>query len=230
MHNWNRLLPLGGVVIYPDILYKDVNDVLTKERTDTELFFHTYAAYRRRPLFKGNWVPRQYCAYIYKNDKLLGCILSHEILDNPDGYGEEDFEFFKLLYPDYRNTKYARYMTADFLHIMFMSDIAKRLYAYVPSKLTMSKYFFDVMDTHQMPCVGVRFSSDNLEVQKYIKISKTFVVGEQSYAIVEFDGDTYREMDLVNYMSAVPGRNLQILDRWFKDMNDAAQAVKELCA
>jgi len=231
MQNWDRLLPETGIIIFPNIIYKDVNDISIEERESTRKFFKSNTAYLSHTISvninKGNQIDRSYCVYVYKDDDCLGCVLSQEILDNPDGYGKYDFENLKLIYPQYRGTKYIRYLMSDFLHIMFKSEIAKRLYAYVPIKLVSSSFFYDVIDIDKMPCIGKRYSSDALKVQTYINIKHPFKCGDYDFGILELDGDIYNQMNLVEYMSKIPNRDPKIIKRWIKEMDHAAKLVKE---
>jgi len=232
LQNWDRLLPSEGIIIFPNILYKDVNDISLEEREITRKFFKYNPTYLTHTtsinINKGSQIDRKYCIYAYKDDICIGCILSQEILDNPDGYGKYDFENIKLVYPEYRQTKYVRYLMSDFLHLMFKSGIAKYLYAYVPIKSSASLFFYDIIDMNKMPCIGKRYISDTPDVQKYISINHPFKYNDNHFAILEFNGEIYNSMDLVTYMSAVPNRSLETIKRWIKEMDNAAKQVKKL--
>lgn len=232
LQNWDRLLPSEGIIIFPDVIYKDANDISIENRTTIRTYFKYDSQYLSHATTintpKGNKIDRKYCIYVYKKDKLLGCILTQEILDNPDGYGKDEFELIKLLRPEYRFTKYARYMVSDFLHFMFKSNIAKKLYSYVPAKSTTSKYFLDVMDSDKMPCIGIRYISDSIGVQKYISVKKIIDDSEQLFAILEFDGKIYNNMNLFEYMNVVPNRKPETINRWLYEMDNAAKQIKEL--
>lgn len=233
MHNWNRLLPVEGIIISPWIHYKDVNDISEQERLKVQKFFQQNKGYQDvRPVLKlvhrGSKVNRQYCIYVYRKRDLLGCILSREYIDNPDGYSLGDFECVKLLYPEFRDTKYSRYMFSDFMHMLFISQIAKRLYLYTLAKRTESTSFLDVADRERMPCIGQRFDSDSPDVQRYIIVRKKFDIEGIPFVIIEYNGDIYRSMDLYAYMKAVPGRSEEVIQAWISEMNLAATIIKDI--
>jgi len=230
---WDRLLPEKGIKIYPDILYKDVNDISIEKRLANKRFFaedreYSIARKRSRMIRKGKVFGRKYNVYVYKKDQPLGNVLAIEVLDNVDGYGQGDFAFIKLVYPKYRHTKYSRYISADYLHMMFKSGIANRFYFYAPARETDSQFFLDVMDLKEIPCAGIKYSTDGLMAQRYAIVKKKFMVNGRLFALIEFNGDIFISMDLKAYMSIVPNRKQETVERWISEMDNAALKIKEV--
>lgn len=227
---YNRWLPEGGIEISPDIKYLDVNDTSINERKRTKEFFEEdkeYQKSRRRSFFikKTGYVRRKIGTYVYKKEEPIGIIISWEIIDGLDGYGDKDFTCSKLIYPKFRHTKYSRYASSDFMHIAFVSGLVNKFYMYVPATNSDSNFYYDIADADNMPCMGIRFSSDGPTVQKYIFVKKQIDTMAGPMALVEFDGEIYKSMNLEEYMQAVPGRSPEVVTTWLHEMNAAAEKV-----
>ena len=230
---FDRFMPHGGITIYPDIRYVDANDVDPTVRKLCRDLFDIDPAYKAMRA-KLNILPysplycRQFCTYVYKRGDLIGTLIYKEILNNPYGYREGDFLVAKRVLPDYRHTKYSRYMAADMIHMMFKSGIANNLYTYVmvkegaPSMGT----FWEIGDFENAPCVGTVFRSDGPTVQKYMLIKHA----NANHAILEFNGAIYKSMDLMEYFMAAVGRTEELAKRWLTEMDLAAELVRSAYA
>lgn len=211
--------------------YIDVNDISEAERKSTKDFFFGDPAYIvlnniGSMIPHGDKINRRFCTYVYKKDVPVCNIVLREYVDNPDGYSLNDFYFHKWVWPDFQHTKYARYALADLMHIIFMTHTGNNLYCYAPSKSD-DEFFLDSMNMEILPCSGVRFPTDGLDVQKYIRIKKRFKVLSYPYVLIEMNGDIYRDMDLMEYFMAAPDRNEAIVRKWLEEMGEAARKVQD---
>lgn len=224
-----RFMPQSGIQIYPNIVYRDANDIDYNTRNLVRLVFETdpeYVGLRTRINFV-SYTPiygREFCTYVYKGTELLGNLVYKEITNNPHGYGHNDFLVAKRVLPEFRRTKYSRYMAGDMIHMMFKSGLAKRLYTYVikrndaPDEGT----YWEVADFSQ-PCAGEQFTTDGPSVQKYISIKRRFPTS----LLMEFNGDVYNSMDLLKYFTATVGRTEDMAKQWIAEMDFAAEKVRE---
>lgn len=227
--NFQRFLPKEGVQVYPNVFYYDINDIDHKLRMYYKQFFEYDKEYRPltqrgRKMDRGKNINKKYCSYIYKDDNLVGLILLFEYLDNPDGYGKNDYRYTKLIMPEYRGTKYSRYCGADIMHMVFVSGLAKRLYTYAVANKLVGTYV-DQIDL-KAPCMGEVYESDG-PIQEYMKITKKLKTPYGPYVILEFNGETYNKMDLKKYFLAAPGRTEEVAIKWIKEMDHAASIMKE---
>jgi len=231
---FSRLIPEEGIKIYPSIQYIDSNDVSEEERRTTKEFFSNDSQYLVTMNFascvpKGKKVGRQYCVYAHRldNGDAIGNVKFNEVLDNPHGFGENDFHYVKWIFPQYRYTKYSRYIIGDLIYLLFMAGVANRLYVYVPLKkdIDNSKFWMGNVDKLLAPCLSRQYDSDSNEVQKYIKVNQIVPGFKVDYMLLEFNGDIYRNMDHRAYLSAVPGRSKETVDRWLEEMNEAALLI-----
>jgi hypothetical protein len=227
---YDRLLPPGGCYM-TGVHYIDIHDIPEKESNKVKYYFehdpcqivlNKIGGY----IPKGKRMSRQYCVRVKKNDSNICSIVLMEFLDNPDGYSNNDFYYFKLVRKEYIHTKYSRYAIADLLHIIFMSGMGNNLYCYVPVKNN-SEFFMDAINRDMLTCASPRFESDGINVQKYILIKKRFNVLSYPYILIEINGDIYKNMDLKKYMMAVPGRSENKIEQWLSEMNKAAQQVRD---
>lgn len=231
-NTFSRLIPARGIYIAPKLLYKDVNDVDISERSACKTICGQDPGYRvlmnmGQYIAKGNIYDRRFCVYIYNDKDLIGNIVFTEILDNPHGYTKRDFFYVKWILPEYQHTKYSRYAIGDMIHILFKSNIANRLYVYMPARDVKSDFFFDQIK-EDCPCCSKRYPSDNANVQKYIiskGITATFPV---KYVLIEFNGDIYRNMDLEEYLMAGGHRKIEAVRAWLKEMDFAVEEVKRV--
>lgn len=226
----NRLIGPEGLYIYP-LTYKDVNDASEEERNRHKDFFAQSEAYKRirQGLNVGSKTNRNFCVYAYKGPEFVGSTIMKEFLDNPDGYGENDFLYTKWVYPAFEQSKESRHMSGDLFHMLFMSGLAKRMYSYTPGRAdAVSKFFFDRVDSSS-PCIPNRYATDNIMLQKYISVSKEIDVDGKFYVILNMDGDTYRSMDHLAYLMAPggPARTQEKCEEWLKQMDLAAEVVKK---
>lgn len=225
-----RFIPKDGLTIFPNLIYRDANDVSEKERFATKRVFGDDPEYRvlnklGSYISKGTKYRTRLCTYVYEGTKHIGNIMFTEFLDNPNGYGKMDFHYVKWIEKDYRHTKHSRYVIGDLIHILFKAGIANRLYSYMPAKNTESTFFFDQIG-QDTPCVSKRYPSDSPDVQKYI-ISKGIVADfPVKYVLIELNGDIYRSMDLEEYLMAAPHRKIEDVHRWLDEMDKAAKTVK----
>jgi hypothetical protein len=226
-----RFIPKDGLTIFPDLVYRDVNDISEKERFATKKIFGEDPEYTVLSNM-GSYVPKgteyriRLCTYVYKGTDHIGNIMFTEFLDNPNGYGKKDFHYVKWIEEKYRHTKYSRYIIGDLIHILFKSGIANRLYSYMPAKNTQSTFFFDQIG-QDAPCVSKRYPSDSPDVQKYI-LSKGVVADfPVKYVLIEFNGDIYRGMDLEEYLMASPNRKIEDVRKWLVEMDKATKMVRD---
>lgn len=229
LNNFNRFIPKNGIQVYPNVRYYDINDISEKTRLYYKQFFEKDKEYkplthRGRKMARGTIISRKYCSYVYKKENLIGLILLFEYLDNPDGYGKNDFRYTKLIMPEYRGTKYSRYCGADIMHMVFTSNFIKRLYTYAVANKKHGTYV-DRIDL-KAPCMGIVYPSDG-SIQEYMKITKSLETPYGPYVILEFNGDLYNNTDLKKYFLAAPGRTEELADKWIKQMNLAASIVKK---
>ena len=232
LSKFDRLLPEEGIEIYPNILYRDVNDVDAQIRSETKQYFKNDPSYgalldHSHLITKGSKTGKRYCVYIDKGPTTLGNLVYTEILDNPHGMGQGDFLLHKWIYPEFRGTKYSRYASADLIHMLFISGAAKRLYFYIP--LGKGKAFWDKMRANQdlIPCLPKLYAHDGPDVQKYMYVKEEIDTEWRAYSLVVVDGELYKAMDLRAYMNAIPGRTPEVVERWITEMNAAAEKVKE---
>jgi hypothetical protein len=222
---WDRLIPEQGINIYPNVTYRDANDIsedIRLKSSDDILSdpLQNRLQEQRKVIKSGTKFDRKYSIYVYQMNKLIGIWILREPLDNPHGYGKDDFHFVKYIYPEFRHTRFVRYASADLMHMLFISRKANRLYSYLPCISTESKFYMDKADP-TLPCLGKRFGSDGVDVQKYIIVKEEILASSGNYIILEFNGDIYRSMDLGTYMR-VHGRSDEVIDRWIKEMDGAA--------
>lgn len=229
---YDRLLPKEGICVYPNVWYYDANDLSEETRASIIYSFEVDPAYKKlreegKAIHKGSVIGRWYRVYVFRNDDLVGIIVLNEILDNPHGFGEGDFNSSKWICPKYRNTKYSRYAMSDVIHMMFMSGLASRLYSYQKAVEGTQGSYFDRVD-RSSPCLGIFYPTDGPDVQKYRRVVCELHTEHGDYILAENIGDVYREMNLKEYFMTPPGRIEEVVDRWLKEMNEAARRVKEV--
>jgi len=116
---------------------------------------------------------------------------------------------------------------SDVIHMMFMSGLANRLYSYVKAVDGAQGSFYDRVD-RSSPCIGIVYSTDGPNVQKYKRVIRDLHTEHGNYILFENVGDIYRKMNLKEYFMTPPGRKEKIVDRWLIEMDDAARKVKEV--
>lgn len=233
-----RLLPPDGIKIYPGITYRDVNDVTPEERQRTKSFFgfdpsYTVAIKLGEFLPKGKTVGRRFCVYADLEGTPIGNIVFTEVLDNPHGYGKDDFLYHKWIYPEFRYTKYSRYITGDLTHMLFKGGVCRRLYVYVPVVSDTdreSKFWMDIVNKPLAPCLSKQYPTDSSDVQKYIIPKQIIPAFKQDYLLLELNGEIYNSMDLRAYLLTAPNRTPEVVDRWLVEMDEAAAQVRSLYA
>jgi hypothetical protein len=230
LSEFDRLIPEGGICVYPEVWYFDVNDIPIKERISSKRFFREDPDYRRlydhrNLIFKGEKTGRRFCAYIYRDLEAVGNIVFTEVIDNPHGFGKNDFSYHKWIFPKYRKTKYSRYAISDLIHMLFISGIARRIYVYTLARKDSEGHPLWERIDFSLPCASIIYDSDGPETQKYIFLKQEFQTPWATYLLLEFNGDIYRSMDLKKYFMAAPGRDEKIVERWLKEMNEAADEV-----
>lgn len=229
---YDRLLPKEGICVYPNVWYYDVNDIPEETRVYIVYGFEIDSVYKKlreenKVIYKGSIIGRRYCVYVYRNDNLVGIIILKEILDNPHGFREGDFFSAKWICPKYRNTKYSRYAMSDVIHMMFMSGLANSLYSYVKAIEGTQGSFYDRVD-RSSPCLGIIYSTDGPDIQKYKKVVRELHTEHGDYILTENVGNVYRKMNLKKYFMIPPGRKEEVVDKWLKEMDEAARKVKEV--
>jgi hypothetical protein len=118
----------------------------------------------------------------------IGFLSLKEYLNNPDGYGEGDFLQEKWIAQPFQRTIYSKFISLISLHLMFLSGLAKRIYAYMPA---FKEDLWQSISDEKSVCVGIPYLKD---VSKpFIKVVKK-VIGENTYFLMEFDGEMYRSM------------------------------------
>jgi len=227
---FKRLIPEGGLCVYPGVWYYDVADIDKEIRTKVRGEFKHDPEYIVSENF--TWLidkgkkNRTFVSYVYKDQELVGIIRFDEYLKNPDGYGYGEFVFSKLIVPKYRRTKYSRYAFSDLMHWLFMADVAKNLYTYAPllKEYNENDFFMNIIDKQLLPCFGVQFAKDGKDVQKYIIVKKIIKTRIKDFALLEFNGDIYRNMDLLKYFST--STDIETAKKWLDDMNEGAERIK----
>ncbi len=229
---FTRFIPKDGLTIFPNLTYRDVNDISEKERFSTKRIFGEDPEYRVLNNM-GSYIPKgkkyktRLCTYVYEGANHIGNIMFTEFTDNPNGYKVNDFHYVKWIQEVYRHTKHSRYVIGDLVHMLFKSGIANRLYSYMPAQETESTFFFDQIG-QDAPCVSKRYPSDNPDVQKYI-ISRGIVADfPVKYVLIELNGDIYRNMNLEEYLMAAPNRRIEDVRKWLVEMDKASEIVKEI--
>ena len=231
-HRFSRFIPKGGIQIYPNVWYIDFHDMEQTEVTKIRNWFnadpmHLQLEEHGKAIFKGQYTGVAYLVYVKKDDKWLGVLSAAEKLDNPHGYGQFDFHYVKWIFPEFQHTKYSRWASGDFMHMGFVSGAVHRFYSYFPADPGEHDTYYMNRVRQYLPCLGKRLPVDGLDVQKYIRIKNEFETQYGPYFLVEFNGDIYKQMDLRNYLSLVPNRPTEVVDRWIKEMDDAAAKVRE---
>jgi hypothetical protein len=181
---------------------------------------------RRNLIPKGDIHGSRCCTYVYKSGDPVGNIILTEILNNPDGYGKGDFLYHKWIYPKYRRTKYSRYAIGDVFHMVFMSGVANHLYTYTLANNSSGTTLWEKVDL-SCPCVGVIHDSDKYLKQNYISVRRVIPTEWKTYILVEFDGEKYRKMDKAEYLSSNSHHDKELVDKWMKEMDAAAEKVRE---
>jgi len=227
-----RLIPTGGLFIEPNVWYYDHYDVSADEVKSKRKFFDEDEQYkdlssRISSIRRGTTIGRKFSVYVTREGEKIGNIEFVEYLDNPDGYGKDDFMAIKWIYPNFRNTKYSRYAAADLIHFLFKSGIAKRIYHYTPVKSLVGNYY--TMVDARLPCVGKIYPEDG-PVQQYFFIRKTMETPSDKFALVEFNGESYLNMDLKQYIFFTSAKTVpeHKIDKWMERMDLAAAEISRL--
>jgi len=238
LYRFAKFIPKSGICVYPKVWYYDANYIPDDVRKAHKHFFHTDNEYKeqfdRKPYcywinLDAKQIGTRYCAYIYRKDVCIGSIYFTEHFDNPDGYTKKgDFQLNKWIYPEFRRTIYSRYALGDLIHMLFISGLANRLYAYQEARedWKVQEELWQRID-NTTPCRGIKFPSDTPEVRPYIRCVKMIHTKVRDFVLTEFNGDIYRSMDLKKYLMAPPGRTKEVVDRWIVEMNEAAEKVRK---
>lgn len=231
-----RIFPPGGLVIYPNIRYVDGQDIDQKTREEDIEYFYNDEEYKKLAELKNytdlqdSVVEKRIDAYIYKGDKRLGIIRYVNYDKHPEGYGPKDYRIIKLIYPEFRRTKYSRYASSDLVHMLFHSGVAENCYVYqkiAKEKASDFMAFFSGNEKDAPPCSVPKFGSDGPLVQIYIKIKKIYPTPyDYSVVLYHLDGSLYRSLNLKKYLSAPAYRTDEVVNRWIKEMNEAAEVVR----
>jgi hypothetical protein len=235
-----RLIPKGGMTIYPNIRYIDGFDLDQQVKDEARQFFSGDREYQKLMEYKDYLnldllpIGKEYNVYVFKGEEKLGILRYIEYLNHPEGYGEGDFRIVKLIYPKYRRTKYSRYATGDLNHMLFYSGVANRCYAYQrsktddPSTISIYSFFITTSTAEPPPCSSPKLlANDGPAVQTHISVKKIIPADPGYYVVLyDIDGYKYRELDLKKYLTA-PERKQEVVDRWIKEMNSAADLVRE---
>ena len=231
------LIPYPELVIFPDIHYVDGYDMSQRHIAETRRFFANDEEYKKLSLYRKYLnldncpVSRAFNIHVFKGNSKLGLIRFVEIQNHPEGYGIGDFRIIKLIYPEYRRTKYSRYVVADLVHILFFSGIAKRIYFYQRGPTGVENFtgncYCDI-NQESPPCASPKLPTDDKEVSRFVSVKKV-IPTNLGYSIVlyEEDGENYVRQDHKAHLMAPPGRKEEVVDRWLIEMNTAAKKVKD---
>jgi len=201
---FDRLLPSEGILIphgkYGVCAYMDINDL-------PSTFSETVNQYRKSELpvggshhiLKGSTVGKRYRFFSFHDARLVGMYTYHEFLDNPYGYGKEDFFSDRYILPEYRQSLIARFITSDITHFLFTSGLVKKAYTYL--KLNSDGMFIRRNDREDAFCLNLYYPSDGEETQNYLKLISVIKTEKGQYGIWESNATIYLEMDLVKYHS-----------------------------
>jgi hypothetical protein len=232
LKTYNRLIPGEGIKI-SGILYRDVNDIGVSLRNEVHDFFWGDKDYEKvrflaSPIPKGTVVKRRYCLYGWEGDDLIGNVFYTEYLDNPDGYGGGDFFTHKLIYPNFRWTKYSRHISTNIMDIFFIKDLVRRIYSYVPVFKEGEAWDWWSRVDQRVPCFGRMYPTDGPSVQKYMSVKKVFTgEGNVHVLLIEMDGEKYRAMDWWKYFMTAPGREPGPVKAWMDTIKEAAEVVAQ---
>jgi hypothetical protein len=234
-----RLIPKDGITITRDLKtgilklrYVDSTDV-SMEHKDylSNMFKQNTHVIDSIHIYKGSIQGHTYGYFIYENDDVnpIGSYTVIEFLDNPHGYGQNDFFSTRFLVSKYHHGhKMARYVSNDHIHFMFKSDIAKRLYAYLKHKENYEGKFFDKIDIVANPCLAITYPTDGPTIQTYISFPKMIDTTKGKFVIAQSDGDAYRAMDIAEYYikahHTLAAQNNFI--EWLKEVDAAANLIK----
>lgn len=233
LYKFQRFIPKEGLVrVHPGITYKDANDVSEDIRWDNRHYIVENPIWNKlvqlsKLIDKGSQVGRRYCVYCYRGEGLIGRIILTEILDNPDGYGKNDFLYNKMIYPEFEHSHWSRSVSGDIFHVTFESGLANNLYAYIPKAEHPkdSNFFYDLIDK-TLPCFPKTLPGDGPDTQKYIIVKKIY----PSHVLVEYNGEIYRSMNQYDYMKKVnPKRTDDRVNRALRAMDSFADKVKVAC-
>lgn len=181
----------------PDILHDSIGAIVRNE--PNQGFFNA------QHIFKGNQVSRRFRVFVFQEWKMAAIYTFKEILDNPHGYGTNDFLYEKYLFPEYRQSILIRFSSADLIYFMFKSGLAKGLYCYVQLKDVEDKKLWELIDIPANPCLPRIYKSDGPEIQKYMTIDKIIDTEKGKFGILNMDGEVYNSMDLAAYHKAGEG-------------------------
>ncbi|OGM10665.1 hypothetical protein A2Z67_06155 [Candidatus Woesebacteria bacterium RBG_13_36_22] len=227
---FNRLLPPEGVWVYPEVWYRDINDISMEDRMEARKYLFNDDSYKallqyRKYIKRGSKIGRMFALHVFRKMDIVCALTMTEFLDNPEGYGIGDFYFGKVVWPKFKHTKYSRYAASDLFHMVFKSNLAHSMYSYfLVKRETTGVTFWDRVD-RSIPCLGIMYPTDGPDVQKYMIIKKEVETGDRKCMILELNGDIYRSMDLKAYFMTAPNRKEEIVDKWLLEMDDAAKKV-----
>ncbi len=237
---FKRLLPQGGTELirisenaeyrvscsdindFPDSFNDAIRNIMRND-SDPNIASHSH-------INIGKEFGKTFRIYVFLNSQVIIIESLFEILDNPDGYGHEDFLLQNYIFPCYRQTKYVRWANSDLFYLMFHSGLAKRIYTYIKSKDSVSSNPFQKIDLSESPCVAKIYPSDGPLIQKYISIPKTINTNKGDYSIMEFNGSEYLKMDHKEYHknAAAPGTALSNYDEWRMAIDEIVSKMKEI--
>jgi len=231
LSSFDRLLPSEGTTIYPGVNYRDVNDISANVRRGVKQVFRYDSVYQKLhnqgySISKGSKIGRRYCLYAtsVKDEDIIGTIILTEYLDNPDGYGRDDFWYNKWIFPRYRQQHESRCVSGDTMHMMSLSGVANHLYCYPYSKSRNNFALF--RHDRSLPCASPIYDSDGPEIQSYIIVRKEFDTIYGPRFLMEMNCEMYRTMDRVAYMKT-GSRSLERVLTALRDMDQAAELVKK---
>lgn len=222
---------MGGIEVYPEVRYFDVNDLADEIRARTRKFFSedkSYSEYVKNHKHM-YWVSgdkgKRYCVYVWRKGVNIGNIVFEEYFDQPDGYGEKDFMMTKFIYPEFRGTKYSRYTVCDITHVLFFANAARKIYAYA-SGTRAEGSLFEKIDT-KAPCKGPHLSIDRN--QPYLLYKKLIETEWKPFVLMEWDGEIYKSLNIYEHMLTPPGGMLKsekAVREWVERLNVASEKVE----
>ncbi len=212
-----------------NMYFKDINDVDAETRQNSKKFIREHLVYstlinQLKAIKLGNALNRRFGIYGWYNGRVVGSIVYTEILDNPHGYGRNDFKYTKIVFPEFTKSRQSRSLTACWMHCLFLSGLANRTYAYV-RRGNSEGFVLDQLDP-TLPCLSIRYERDNPNYLTYVSIPQYLQINGARFVILELDGNKYRNMDFEHYMQ-VSGMSAKKARNILYELDRAVGLVKE---
>ena len=152
---------------------------------------------------RGEKIGRCFKVYGAIDSDPVGVFIFTEYLDNPFGYGKDDFHFSQYVIPKYSGALALRMSHGDLYYIAFKSEVANNLYSYVKVKEDAKDLKeFNRLDLDVSNNVGLKHT-DTYEDVKYIRLDRLFNTEKGLFGILHMDGRVFRSMEVLDYWASV---------------------------